>query len=155
MAHDTQETPAGFRIPDIFIARDGVWFCDGQEVVHEKIFRLFNESLHRDGGDYYIEVSGQRCPVRVERAPFVVRNLYPENTEQGRDVIWLVLNSGRAEALRPETLRRETGDELFCTLENGLDAALNRHAAAQLGQFLEQDESGAFFISLNGIKYSL
>lgn len=148
--------PGGFRIPDIFIARDGVWYCDGLEVVHEKIFRLFNHGLRRcDTGDYFIEVNGQHCPVRVERTPFVVRSLYPENTADGRDVIWLLLNSGAIQALRPGTLRREHGDELVCTLENGLDAGLTRHAAAQLGQVLEQEESGAFYILLNGTKYAL
>jgi hypothetical protein len=156
MEHSGTPENNGFRVPDIFIARDGVWYSDGAEVVHEKIFQLFNDNLHEDAqGGYYIQVHGQRCPVRVENTPFVVRGLFPENTADGLDVVWLLLNSGQRQALAPGTLHRRADGELLCTLENGMCAALSRHAATQLGQFLEQDDSGAFFISLNGTDYPL
>ena len=151
-----EEQSREFRIPDIFIARDGTWYSDGLEVIHQKIFKLFNECLHRDpDGGYYIEVRGQRCPVRVENTPFVARSLFYENDEQGCDVLWLILNSGERQALRPETLIRCSDGELRCRLDNGLDAALSRQAATQLGPFLDCDPQGAFFIVLNGRQYPL
>ena len=147
-------TEQQFRIPDIVIARDGVWYSDGLRVIHQKIFTLFNENLHQaEDGSYYLEIRGQRCPVRVENTPFVVRTVFYENDALGQDILWLVLNSGTRQPLAPETLHIMHDNELRCCLDNGMVAGFSRQAATQLGPYLETDGSGTFFLELSGRKY--
>lgn len=147
-----------FKMPDLFIASSGEWFSDGQKVIHERIYKLFNLSLHKNGGQgYYIRIGEQTCPVRVENTPFVVRGAYYENDEEGRDVIWLTLNDGRRVPLEPGSLRAHSEVDLRCSVLDGeFEAAFSAAALAHMAPFLERDsENGGFSICLNGCKYCL
>lgn len=149
--------PPNFTPPDIFIDKNGDWYSNGAKVIHEKIFKLFNESLKRgaDGG-FFLQIGAQTCPVRVENTPFVVRGVYFENEADGNDIVWLILNDGRTDRLDPATLKLIGNEELRCMALNGFDAAFSPTAMSQLSPFLERDnDSGDYVLILNNIKYSL
>lgn len=150
-------SPPNFTPPDIFIDKNGDWFSNGAKVIHEKIFKLFNESLKRgENGGYFLEIGAQTCPVRVECTPFVVRGVYFENDADGNDIVWLILNDGRTERLDPETLRLCGADELRCVVSGGFEAAFAPTAMSQLSPMLEHDSgSGKYFLSLNSARHQL
>ena len=144
-------------MPEIRIDRNGDWFSNGEKMIHEGILELFRKSLRRDAdGGYYVEVGEQTCPVQVEHTPFIVRGIFYENDEQGRDIIWLMLNDERREPLEPETLCARDETDVRCCVQHGCDAAFSPTAMSQLAPFLERDEtSGIFSVTLNGKSYKL
>lgn len=141
---------------NLSIDRNGDWFNNGEKVVHEKIFQLFNRSLRPDGnGGFRIEINGETCPVSVERTPFVARGVYFENDENGCDIIWLSLNDGRTERLDARTLRLSGRDEVICRVFDGVfEAGFAPAAMTQLGIYIERDgQDERLFIELNGERF--
>ncbi len=137
--------------PHIRIDRDGNWFADGNPVAHEKILRLFQQSLVFEDGRHLLRIGNEANPVAVDDAPFVARQFFVENTEDGTDVARLTLNDGLCAELDPETLRAAEGGALYCSLPGrGLSVRFSRAALSQMAKFLERDESGAFYLELNG-----
>jgi hypothetical protein len=141
--------------PHIRIDRDGNWFADGNPVAHEKILRLFQQSLVFEDGRHLLRIGNDVNPVSVEDAPFVARQFFVENTEDGTDVARLTLNDGLCAELDPGTLRAAEGGALYCKLpgRDGLEARFSRAALSQMAKFLERDESGAFYLELNGNRH--
>ena len=142
---------------DLRIDREGRWFADGRPVVHEKIFDLFCRSLVREEGGYLIRIGGQTNPVIVEDAPFLVRGLFVENTEDGLDVIRLALNDGRTIDLEPSSLRAPDGRSVYCAIPGaGMEAKFSKDALQLFGKFLEHDPvSGAYVLEFNGGRFEL
>ncbi|HOY63108.1 MAG TPA: DUF1285 domain-containing protein [bacterium] len=140
--------------PQISIDREGNWFADGNPVAHEKILRLFQESLAIEDGRHILRIGNETNPVAVEDAPFVARQFFVENTEDGTDVARLTLNGGLCAELDPGTLRAAEGGALYCSLpgRNGLEARFSRAALSQMAKFLERDEAGGFYLELNGTR---
>ncbi len=142
---------------DIRIDREGRWFANGREVINEKIYKLFCDSLVCEDGKYKIKIDYMENPVEVEDAPFSVRTVFVENTSENEDIIWLVLNDQRRVRLDPETLRAPEPDALYCTIDNEkrLDARFSAGALTQIGSMMEFDENrGIFILLLNGNEYS-
>lgn len=142
---------------NLYIDGNGDWFNNGIKVVHERIFRLFNESLRMDShGAYYLKINEQTCPVKVEDTPYVVRGVFMENDARGRDTMWLLLNDGRRVPLEPETLHGLTDKSVRCRVSGRFPAAFSPAAFTQFGQYLERDsDTGGYCLELNGKKYSL
>jgi hypothetical protein len=154
-----EEPAAGLKPPqpELRIDREGRWFADGQLVVHEKIYRLFCESLVCENECYLIRIGEEENPVIVEDAPFSVRRLFVENTADGTDTVRLLLNDGRIVALEPETLRASDRRSLYCRIPgDNLEARFSRDAFTMLGALIEIDsESGIYYLELNGRHYPL
>ena len=142
---------------DLRIDREGRWFANGRPVIHEKILKLFRESLVRDGDRYFIRIGDEENPVIVEDKPFCVRRLFVENTADGLDIIWLVLNDGRTVALDPETLRATGCDSLCCGIPGtDLEAGFSREAFTQIGGLFALDpDSKTYYLELNGRRHPI
>jgi hypothetical protein len=142
---------------DLRIDRDGHWFANGSPVVHEKILNLFCSSLVREGDNYLVRIGDESNPVIVEDTPFCVRGLYSENTEDGLDVIHLVLSDGRNVCLDPSTLRAPDNETIYCSIPGaGYEARFSREALSQFGKFLEHDPtSDAYYLEINGDRFLL
>ncbi|MFA6450263.1 MAG: DUF1285 domain-containing protein [bacterium] len=142
---------------DIRIDREGRWFANGKPIVHEKILSLFCQSIVREGDSYMIRIGEESNPVIVEDTPFCVRGLYLENTEEGVDLIRLLLSDGRTICLAPETLRAPDTQSLYCSIPGtDLEARFSREALSQFGRFLEHDaESGDYYLEINGDRFTL
>ncbi len=145
-------TPADLRID-----REGRWFANGLPVIHEKILKLFQTSLVRDGNAYFVRIGDQENVVFVEDAPFYVKNVYAENNADGLDVVRLVLNDGRTIDLQPESLRATDMQSIYCSIPGtNLEAGFSKDALSQLGRFLEHDpENDIYFIDLNGSRFDI
>lgn len=105
-----------FTNPDIFIDKNGVWFANGNKVIHKKIFRLFCDSLvYNDDSGYMLRIGDEECPVRVEDAPFIAHRILSDADNS----LKIVLNEGTVEPFHPETLTRRGDTALYCRIRNG------------------------------------
>lgn len=135
----------------LLIDREGVWYADGAKVIHEKILKLFCDSLVRDGDGYKIVIDYMQNPVIVEDAPVSIRSLFVENTASGEDVVRLSLSDGRLEKLHPEEIFATAPDAIYCNLldERGFTARFSKFALQQLSALLRQKDEDTFAIELN------
>jgi hypothetical protein len=139
----------------IFIDKEGHWFHKGMEMVHREFIHLFYRNMQMDDrGRCIIRLRGDVCYVDVEDTPFVVwRTRVREHDGYGRYVLFLSDDS--EEELLPDTLY--VGDEnvLYCRVkERAFPARFSRSAYYQLAEYIEE-ESGRFFIPLNGERYMI
>lgn len=135
----------------LYIDREGVWYAEGQKVTHEKIFKLFCDSLVRDNEGYKIVIDYMENPVIVEDAPVSVRSLFVENTSDGTDVVWLTLSDGGLKKLDPSTVFATSPEAIYCAIddERGFTARFAKHALVQLSALLTQKDSDTFTLELN------
>jgi hypothetical protein len=142
---------------DIRIDREGNWYANGQLVIHEKILKLFQKSLVREGDMYLIRIGVQSNPVMVEDVPFFVRGVFLENTAEGIDVIRLMLNDGRTIGLDPNSMRSPDMHSLYAAIPGtGMEARFSREALSQFGKFLDHDTAtGEYILEINGERFVL
>jgi len=57
---------------DIRIAKDGVWFYQGDEMERQSIVKLFSGILRKDDQDYFLVTPVEKMKISVDDAPFVV-----------------------------------------------------------------------------------
>ena len=141
----------------IRINKEGRWFYEDSEIVHEAIYKYFNRCLRRDdSGRYVICTEDQMCAVEVEDAPFVVARVVREQTSRkdlGDFVIHL--NDETREPLALDSLWVGPDNVLYCKVKGGeFHARLLRPAYYQLTEFLKYDEdSGRFYIEQKGRRH--
>ncbi len=139
----------------ITIDKEGNWFYDGAEMIHEGIIRHFYRHMEVDsGGRYIINWQGQRCYLEVEDTPFIVtRALWDDPGHTGESRVILYLNDGGREDLYPESLTVGEDHVLYCRVrDGGFPARFSRAAYYQFAEHIEE-ENGAFFLPLNGKRY--
>lgn len=128
---------------DIFIDRDGVWYFRGMEMKRHDIVRYFYRHLKRDGdGKYLIEIEDDRCYVRIEDAPFVIKSVSiggPINAE--RPYLELFLSDGSTEGLNLSApLWIGEDNVLYCWVKRGeFEARFSRPAYYQFCEYIEYD----------------
>ena len=139
------------------IDRDGAWFANGIPVTHEKILKLFRDSLVCENGACKIVIDQMENPVEVEDAPLSVRAAFLENTAEGEDIFWLALSDDRKERLDPATLRFPEAGAVYCMIQDGrnLQARFSKTALQHLSNILRQNGDGSLSIELNGEKYKV
>lgn len=120
------------------------WWHDDEPIEHPRIIELFNTSLVLDAeGRYQLQIGKDWCYVQVEDAAYEVRtvDVTPEQRVSVR------LSDRTAEALEPDTLSVGPDGVLVCKVKGGrARARFSRDAQYQLGELLEQDESGHLFL---------
>jgi hypothetical protein len=127
--------PSTWKLPRLRIDRDGLWYHEDQEVTHEGILATLREGLLHDAEGHYLQIGPVRVPVAVDDAPLVVIR-----AEDDGDGLAVILNDGRREPLRLETLRLGPGEVPYATVREGrFRARFSRAAAYQLMQRLEDD----------------
>ena len=141
----------------ILIDKEGHWYHQEQEMIHRELIQLFYENMELDTkGRYVIHWSGERCYVEVEDTAFVIWQADLEESGRTRcERITLRLSDFTREELLPETLFVGKEEVLYCKVKNGtFPARFNRPAYYQLAEHI-QEENGAFYLPLNGRKYSI
>ncbi|MBC7358907.1 MAG: DUF1285 domain-containing protein [Desulfacinum sp.] len=128
---------------DYFIDEHGRWFCEGNPVEDRDLFRLLSRSLFERDGRYFVRCEGEVHPVRVADAPLWVRYVFVEKTETGSiRRIRILLEDGREEPLRPETLMIRGDSALYCrATRKGLPARFAKTAYYELAAHLDWDEA--------------
>jgi len=71
---------------DIRIAKDGVWFYQGDEMERQSIVKLFSGILRKDGQDYFLVTPVEKMKIAVDDAPFVVCMMDVEGEGEGQNI---------------------------------------------------------------------
>jgi hypothetical protein len=142
----------------IFVGKEGRWFHEGAEISHRPIFLWLIQNLEKDeAGRYLVHLNNQKCVLEVEDTPLVILGVdrnqsAPEENEE----ILLTLNDERQEVLDPRTLWLSRENVLYGLVKDGqIPARFLRAAYYQIAQIIEEDESGGFFLALNGQKFPI
>jgi hypothetical protein len=145
------ELPAGWKLPDLRVDRDGDWYDEGVQVTHPGILANLRQNLRKDAEGYYIQTR-VRIPVKVDDAPWVITRI-----ERRGDQLHGVLNDGSEERIDPSTVRLGRGDVPYCVVKGGaFDARFSRAATFQLLALADYDEqSGRGALRLGGREYPL
>lgn len=130
---------------DIFIDKDGNWFCNGEKVKNRKIYLYFMKILKKDENGYFLDDGTTKVYVKVEDTPFVVRSV------EKREGFLLTLNDETVEKLDLKTLTFK-GNIVYCKVKGGERARFSRPAYYQLAKYIEE-EDGKFFIEEGGMRY--
>ena len=124
--------------PGLFLARDGSWFHDGQEIVHERLSALLHRSIARDDDGNLIVTTGRdRVRFSCEAAPFLVRALDGGPTAS----VELVLSDDSRAALPGELHVDEHGRVYARVKSDRFWALLSRAVAQQV--MANVDDAGA------------
>lgn len=129
-----------FRVLELFIDKDGLWYVNGVLMIRKEIIKLFAADLKKEGHDkYHLDWQHQLYPVRVEDAPFFVQSV----TEQvGR--LMIQLYDGRNFPLPPGNIIIKNNIP-YLSLFWQRDTKLSRPAYSELCKnVIERD--GDYFI---------
>ena len=137
------------------IDKEGVWYHEGVEITHERIYYYLNSLLQcDDNGVYYIEAEGGKWYVEVEDTPFIVLRLKvaPDNRR-----LVISLNDGTEEVLNPETLTLRKDNIPYCRVKDGrFEARFNRPSYFSLANYLKHDPTtDSFFLESDNRQYYL
>ena len=141
----------------IFIDKEGHWYHQGAEMIHREFIRLFYQNMEIDSeGRYLINWANACCCVDVEDTAFVVTRVFHDEEGQRQTTRFqLSLSDDTKEALAPDTLCVGKDHVLYCRVKSGtFPARFNRAAYYQLAEYIEE-EDGAYFLPLNGQKYTI
>jgi hypothetical protein len=145
---------------EILIDKEGVWYFRGTEMKRKDIVQYFYTYLKRDlNGHYLIEIDNDRCTVRVEDTPYVIRSITVSvSINSGQPYIDLSLNDGSNEGLSLDAPLRIGGDNvLYCKVKRGEhEARFSRPAYYQFCEHIDYDSrSRGYRLILNQISYPL
>jgi len=146
-----ESDPSSFRLPRLRIDRDGGWFHDDDEVLHEGILESLRQGLEVDAAGHFLQIGPVRVPVEVEDAPFSVVRL-----EADGEGFVLTLNDMSREPLDPATLRLGVLDAPYCRVKGSrFEARFTRAAAWQLLQHVVPGEAGSpATVTIGGRRYA-
>ncbi|HAA03557.1 MAG TPA: hypothetical protein DCZ69_16850 [Syntrophobacteraceae bacterium] len=132
---------------DYHIDAHGNWFCEGNPVVDEELFRILSRSLFEQQGRYFIHCEGEIHPVRVADAPLWVRYVHLRISPEGHlQAVDIELRDGRREPLAADTLSVAHNQGLYCrATRHGLKARFGKVAYYEFTRHLHMDPSGATF----------
>lgn len=140
----------------IFISRDGKWYYNGQEIIHERVLKFLSRHLQRNSkGEYYIAVEGERRPVDVEETPLLVDIV--SFSQESAETFRLFLNDGSEEVLQSETLAIDEQDNVYCWVrDKKLEARFKKTSYIELAKYLQHDEVlDRYFLPQNGKRHYL
>lgn len=139
------------RTRETTIVRDarGRWFFEGQPLTHPNLVKSFDSWVGRaEDGRYCLSNDINWAYITLEGPPHFVRAV--EVTPAG---VRLQLSNGKAETLRPASLRQDRDGALYCDVgAEPLTARFDSTAAVGLSDLLKEDERGVY-IELDGQQY--
>lgn len=136
------------------IDKEGTWYYNDSEMFRKDIVNYFYQNLKIDeAGNYIIEIDeGNKCPIEVEDAPFVVKAVVTtfDNEEHGIKQIELLLNDSSLEPLNPSTLESSKNNILYCNVkENRFKARFSRAGYYQLAEHINyNEEKNLYYVML-------
>jgi hypothetical protein len=141
----------------IFVGKEGQWYHEGAEIIHRPIFLWLIQNLEKDEeGRYLVHLNDQKCVLEVEDTPLVILGVERTSGPEEYEEILLTLNDERQEALDPQTLWLSRENVLYGLVKGGrIPARFLRAAYYQIARYIEEDESGGFFLTLNRKKFPI
>jgi uncharacterized protein len=135
----------------LFIDKDGRWFQNGAEIIHQKIYRQFCEMLEKvpDGG-YQVRLGREICAVEVEDAPFVVLTVF----EEPDGSLTIEMNDGVREAFDPAFFWIGAENVPYCKIRGGnFHARFSRPAYYQVARYIVPDNNREFHLIIKGKRF--
>lgn len=134
---------------DIRIARDGVWYHEGQPIQRESLVRLFASILRRDeDGYHYLVTPVEKWRIRVDDAPFLAVRLDATGTGHDRSLTFTtnvddIVTAGPVHPLTVE-YRTPGGEPApYVHVRGRLRALLSRAVFLELAELGEEQPSAA------------
>jgi len=139
----------------IRVAKDGIWYFHGREIIRKEIVRFFCENLHLDEREYYVEVGAEREYLDVEDTVFLV--VGAELVHERRASFVIHLNDGTREQLDLSTFWINEQNVPYCTVKGGaFPARFLRLPYYQVAQYADYDEEKEeYFVMLDGQRFPL
>ncbi|MCD6569363.1 MAG: DUF1285 domain-containing protein [Deltaproteobacteria bacterium] len=136
----------------IHIDKDGRWFYEGSEIIHQYVLNIFYNALEQDEyGRYRIVIGPEVCYVDVEDTPFVVSAISGD-TNHG---YYITLNNSKIYKLDPLQLWIGDSNVLYARLPNGMKVRFSRPAYYDLALKMEEDETGDIVLKVSGQTYKI
>ena len=131
---------------DITIRANGDWYHEGGLIKRLQLVKLFASILRRESdGDYYLVTPVEKWRLKVEDAPLLIVDMDIENQGTPQQVVIFTNNVERLYAagdqypLVVKPSHQEKQAVPYLTLENGLQAKLNRPVFYRLVDIAEAD----------------
>ena len=143
---------------DYYIDAGGNWFCEGNPVVDEELYRLLSRSLFEQDGRHFVHCEGEIHHVRVADAPLWVRYVHLRSDSRGQlQSVDIELRDGRREPLAADTLTVAHDEALYCrATRRGLKARFGKVAYYELTRQLHMDPgSGTFYFIIADQRYDI
>lgn len=140
----------------IFISKNGNWYYNGQEIIHERVLKFLSLHLRRNSkGKHYIAVKGECRSVDVEETPLVI--CIVSHVQSSPETLRLILNDGSEEILQPDTLTIDDQDNIYCWVrEKKLEARFKRTGYIELAKYLQYDDAvDRYYLPLNAKRHYL
>lgn len=148
---------------DIRIAKDGVWFYQGEAMARQSIVKLFSGILRKDDQDYFLVTPVEKMKIVVDDAPFVVCMMDVEGKGEAQK-IYFSTNVGDAFLLSSAhsltvdyNLKNEPSP--YVRVRDKLSALLSRQVYYELAELVvdTSDEEGVekFGVWSDGVFFSL
>lgn len=141
---------------DIRVARNGRWFFQGREMQRHELVCLFYSILRREGADYFLVTPVEKARIRVEDVPAIIVDLDLEQTADGeRERLrfttqygdhWDVGTEHPLFIGSPIDAGKGETDAIYCYLDRGLFARLDRPVYYRMSELIEQDADGNPYI---------
>ncbi len=130
-----------FRQTGIRLDREGRFWHEGEQIVHDGMRRAFLRWLDRlDDGRWVLRLDETRYAyIDVEDAPLLVTGL------RWRDdgTAWLSINDGTEQELAYDTLRAGDDNAMYCKVRGGrIDARLTTQAYYALADHIVEGDDG-------------
>lgn len=147
---------------DLRIARDGVWYHEGQPIRRAPLVNLFARILRREGDAYYLVSPEEKWRIQVDDAPFVAIAVEAVKRDSQQALIFTLLTEDRILA-GPENPLRVSIDAAsgepspYLRVRPGLDARLARTVFYQLANIAAPSphQPGVYGVVSLGVFYPL
>ena len=139
---------------EIQIDKQGTWYYHGAEMIRQDIVQYFYQHLKTDKeGSFYIEINEEKCKVRVDDVPYVIKSVdIIPSLNDGKPSFMVTLSDGNTEIINlDKPLRMRRDNVLYCTIRNGeFEARFSRPAYYQLCKYIEYDsEKEAYTVNID------
>ena len=141
----------GYKIPRIFIDKNGNWYQDGIKITHKWTYLENNKNLRCDNdGNYFVQEGKVKIPVDVEDTPFVIKMVEKKDTE-----IYAILNDNTTEKISLDKVWLNEDNIPYTKVKNnGFIARFLRPAYYELAKFATVEED-KLVLEINGEKYNI
>ena len=130
--------PSHCGISEMRIARDGIWYHQGQPITRPAMVRLFSTVLRREpDGSHVLVTPAEKLSIDVEATAFIALEMEMEGAHQNRRIA-LSLNSGDALVIGRDhplaIIEDEHGPQPRVLVRHGLEATLARPLYYELAE---------------------
>lgn len=136
----------------IYLDRNGNWFHNNEEFVHQGMIKAFYENIISDERDSYsVRIGSSEVPIEVEELVLWVTDA--EINEKSSEIS-LSLTNGEDVRLDNSSSLYIKNDELYLHLQDGRKAKFFRKSYNILTRYLEENK-GQFFIRAGKLKINI